>query len=252
MIKCSKSEWTAFFVFLSLTITEQLLGQNLQILSYREQTGTLFVALNLIAFFTVSTLKPYLVYIIFIKTWNQRFPSSAPSPSGQHLELPDPPQIDSKLHIQWRDLSYLIREQMRVLGKVGLGLLCFILPGVWLLARYSLVPIVVLLDARYARGEVDALMISSQWMIGHTGKAFVLLFLWLIALPVTFLTWVPSFSPITHPTHAVLLASFDFLIFYMLCWYCWSVAKGQIAQKYLIINAVSERTMDAKDQLEEN
>lgn len=66
-------------------------------------------------------------------------------------------------------------ESLRALGKTILGLVLFIIPGLYFYVRYSQVPFVVMFSNAYKSGKADALKMSNYLVAGNTLKVTVFL-----------------------------------------------------------------------------
>lgn len=114
-------------------------------------------------------------------------------------------------------VTYLVREQMRAMGKVIAWGLLFILPGLWKFLEYSLLPFVVCMDPRYQKGEIDALQTASRVFYRNWGKVILIVFcLMLISLLGTSIDEYRSFA--LHPFSAVALVTVDLVIFLSFQW----------------------------------
>lgn len=113
----------------------------------------------------------------------------------------------------------LFIEGLRMTGVVILWALLLILPGIYKQIRLLFVPFVVLLDARYQAGEVDALERSADLTKGIMGW-LVLLFLGSMAAEIGF-EMLPQFLPVlTHPAARVLTGGLSMLIsIYFYIWF---------------------------------
>lgn len=84
----------------------------------------------------ISLLESFLVLILFVY-------------SKRHNEQPSEPT--------WQQIWLYINESVRVLTRVLLWLLAFIIPSFFVYLKYVLVPFVVFFDPDYKEGKVDAL-----------------------------------------------------------------------------------------------
>lgn len=84
----------------------------------------------------------------------------------------------------WRHLNQFLIESIRSWGKILLGLICFIIPGLILFLRYLLVPFVVVYDPRYDQGKVDALEQSHRLYSALSILQWGMLLILKLAIPV--------------------------------------------------------------------
>ena len=82
-------------------------------------------------------------------------------------------------------LAQLIIESLRVIGYSLCWVQALVIPGVIKYLRWTFVPFIVLFDADYQRGEVDALARSNKIIRGHTLAiflCFIIFFVYLIVI----------------------------------------------------------------------
>lgn len=85
-----------------------------------------------------------------------------------------------------RSFSYLIREEMRSLGKSLAWGLLLILPGLIRFFQLAFVPYVVLLEQGYQEGRIDALELSSKYVRRVWLRLLGLLFFFGLVCPLLF------------------------------------------------------------------
>ena len=90
--------------------------------------------------FLVGLLTPLVMAFVILSAW--RFPH------------------ESTFDVAQKHLGYLVKEEMRVMGKSLLWGLLLLIPGLIRFFQCLFVPFVVLLDPQYQKGEVDALQAS--------------------------------------------------------------------------------------------
>lgn len=90
----------------------------------------------------------------------------------------------SQSRLFWTHLNQLLIENLRSWGKILLGFICFIVPGLILFLRYLLVPFVVLFDPSYEQGQVDALEQSRNLYSALTLPQWLALLALKLALPI--------------------------------------------------------------------
>lgn len=117
-----------------------------------------------------------------------------------------------------RSFGYLVREEMRVLGKSLLWGLLFVIPGIVRFFQCSFASYVVLLDPAYQRGEVDALQRSWVFVRKVWPRLLGLLFVFGLVLPLamTSLDEWRSFS--LHLGSATLLMFVELTLVLMFQW----------------------------------
>lgn len=126
---------------------------------------------------------------------------------------------DSTLGFLKTHLTFLIREQLRVLGQVLLWGLVFILPGVLRFFELSLVPWVVCFDASYNRGQTDALRESRRLFYRVWFRLLALLVVFWMLIPLL-LTGLDSYrSYFETPWTAFPLTLLDIFIFLVFQWF---------------------------------
>lgn len=84
----------------------------------------------------------------------------------------------------WQQFNLFLIESLRSWGKILLGLLCFIIPGLVLFMRYLLVPFVVLFDPEYNQGKKDALAQSRHFYSMMTAGQWLLVISFKIVIPI--------------------------------------------------------------------
>lgn len=116
-----------------------------------------------------------------------------------------------------RHLSWLIKEQLRAVGKMISWGLLLILPGLWKFLEYSMLSFVVLFDPRYPKGEIDALQTARQFFYRHWGK--ILAISAAFAICTLILTSVDEYRSFQdHPASAVLMVFVDLVLFILFQW----------------------------------
>ncbi len=109
------------------------------------------------SFYLLAGLN-FLKYIVFIFVFSLR--------TAEVVQKTSPIRLGSFFLARWAEL---LRENLRALARILLGLVLLILPGLFLALRYSFVNLLVLFDSRHPRGELDALKESWQltrgWMM---------------------------------------------------------------------------------------
>lgn len=108
----------------------------------------------------------------------------------------------------FKNLSWLIKEELRVWGKsIQWGFL-FILPGLWKFIQFSFVPYIVLNNENYQLGQIDALETSKKWTKKYMYKLIGLFVIFNILWPVLSSEWdhfkIFQKSPATALAFAVL------------------------------------------------
>jgi len=114
-------------------------------------------------------------------------------------------------------LSWLVKEQLRALGKMLSWSLLLIVPGIFKFLEFVMLPFVVCLSPNYQRGEVDALKVSGRFFYRHW-LAIVALTVGtaLISLAMTSVDTYRSFSD--HPLTATLMSGVDLIVFIGFQW----------------------------------
>lgn len=115
-------------------------------------------------------------------------------------------------------LSWLIREQLRVFGKVILWSLLFILPGIWKFMELSLVPWVVCLDPEYQAGRKDSLQASREVFYRIWGRLTLLGLVFWLLIPFLMTSFDSYRSYSAHPMSAFGLSLVDVCIFILFQW----------------------------------
>lgn len=101
--------------------------------------------------------------------------------------------------------SFLIKEQLRAIGKVMLWTVLFIVPGIYKHLRYLLVPFVVLFDREYQAGNRDALQTAHQLSRGHLFYLSLLFLFFSVVFPSVLSTFDEKRLILSHPVSAVFL-----------------------------------------------
>jgi hypothetical protein len=109
-------------------------------------------------------------------------------------------------------LNQVMIEMLRVVAKVIIGLLLFIIPGIIWSIQLTFVPLIAQFDRAYLEGKVDALRQSEKMVKGHFWSIFILsiIFFLLSALE----SYKYAFPP-TSPVYAGLVAVTLFLEVYV-------------------------------------
>jgi hypothetical protein len=189
-------------VFAAGLILDQLLTDLIQdeLLNPRGTSNIIWVYGGL-SFFT-GLLGPILVSFLALCAW--RFP-------GQSIgEV-------ARVH-----LSYLIREEMRALGKSLLWSLLLIVPGIVRFFQFAFVPYVVLFDRRYQAGDADALKASWRFVKRVWARLLGLCLLFLVVLPLLMTTLDEWRSVWRRPLTAIPLLFVELTLLVM---FQWSVLK---------------------------
>lgn len=159
--------------------------------------------------FAVGLIGPVLTSFLALCAW--RFP-------GENL-----------LTVARRSFGYLVREEMRVLGKSLLWGLLFIIPGIVRFFQCSFVSYVVLLDNSYQRGEVDALQRSWVFVKKVWPRLLGLLFVFGLVLPLimtSFDEWRSFFQNAGSATVLMFVELTFLLIFQWLVLKTWEKANA--------------------------
>lgn len=85
--------------------------------------------------------------------------------------------------VLFRCFQQLFKEEMRVWGKSMLWSYLLLVPGFIKYLQFSFVPFVVMMDAEYEQGLVDALATSQRRSRGLLGKLFLLFIIFSVAWP---------------------------------------------------------------------
>ncbi len=101
-------------------------------------------------------------------------------------------------------------ESLRALGKTILGLVLFIVPGLYYYIRYSQVPFVVMFSNAYKTGKADALKMSNYLVAGNAIK--VTLFLIVTGAGSLYLSVLKDSNP---PTDSPLLFGICFFVSFL-------------------------------------
>lgn len=116
--------------------------------------------------FAAGLLGPLLVSFLALSAWRH--------------------QGTSLLQVARQHLGYLVKEEMRVLGKTLLWSLLLIIPGIIRFFQLLFVPYVVLLDGTYQQGEADALKRSWVFVRRVWGRLLGLVLFFGLVWPVAF------------------------------------------------------------------
>jgi hypothetical protein len=146
--------------------------------------------------------------------------------------------VFSALHpttLSLQKAKYLIIEQMRAWGKSALWTLALILPGLIKMVQFLFVPLVVLSDADYQKGSVDALKQSCKlsrkvfWSMGFA----LILFMIVLPLGLSPLNEYKQFA--SSPTTALPLSVLETLL--NVCLYTFLVCKFDEAKQSALPSA---------------
>lgn len=107
------------------------------------------------------------------------------------------------LSIISNSFAQLAKEGLRVLGKTLAWGFLFIIPGVVRFFSYLFVPYIVLLDSRYAKGEIDALRTSSRQVRRSWFRLLIVFILFSLAWPLMMTIFDPYRSFIDSPATAL-------------------------------------------------
>jgi hypothetical protein len=127
------------------------------------------------------------------------------------------PRQQSLVNYFGNHLSWLVKEQIRALGKMLSWSLLFIIPGIVKFFEFVMLPFVVCLSPRYQQGQLDALKGSGRFFYKH----------WLAIVGLTVgttlfslaLTSADTYRSFTdHPASATLLCIFDLVVFVGFQW----------------------------------
>lgn len=148
--------------------------------------------------FTIGLLAPVLTSFLALCAW--RFPE------------------ENVVTVAKRSFGFLVREEMRVLGKSLLWGLLFVLPGLIRFFQCAFVSYVVLLDDRYQRGEVDALQRSWVFVKKVWLKLAFLLFVFGIVIPLAMTSFDEWRSFFQHSATASLFMIVELTILLIFQW----------------------------------
>lgn len=131
----------------------------------------------------------------------------------------------------WPSFTQMVKEQLRAFGSIMNWSLLLILPGLWKMLEYVLVPWVVALDPNYERGEVDALKESRRlfyrmwpWILGYA-------FVYMILIPFVLMALDGYRSFAETPLPALALTVVDLAFFVLFQWLLlkvWRKAHGAV------------------------
>lgn len=125
---------------------------------------------------------------------------------------------DSPLQIQefiGERFPQLLLEELRAWGQCLFFSLLFILPGLFRLLQLLFVPFVVLFDATYAAGEVDALRKSKLIFNKFWGQTLTLVVIFYLVLPLLVTTLFDAYrNYFAHPFFSLGLNFFEAILAY--------------------------------------
>lgn len=159
----SKTGLSLAAVFTATTLLDQTLSDLVQseLMNPKGTSGLIWVY-GILSFIT-GILGPVAVSFLALCAW--RLPSqNIKDAAGAHL-------------------SYLIKEEIRVLGKSIVWSLLLIIPGLIRFFLSAFVPYVVMLDQKYQLGQVDALNTSSQFVKKVWGRLLGLFVVFGVLIP---------------------------------------------------------------------
>ena len=110
------------------------------------------------------------------------------------------------------NLGYSLKETLRVWGKTLGWSLLLVLPGLYKILEFSLVPFIVVLHPNYHNGSVDALSTSAQLAKGRRLKIAVVLAFSVLIFPVFFSQFDKIRHFETHPLTASLFCLLEVIV----------------------------------------
>lgn len=111
-----------------------------------------------------------------------------------------------------RQLSAVIREQMRVLGVALLWGIPFILPTFWKLFQFLYVPFIVCLDPRYSTGNIHAPRRSAELVRRKFWSTFFVATLLFFILPVIIISFEGEPGFLRNPLETGILTFIEFAL----------------------------------------
>ncbi|HPI40718.1 MAG TPA: hypothetical protein PLJ21_07925 [Pseudobdellovibrionaceae bacterium] len=124
-------------------------------------------------------------------------------------------QMTSPFNFLKTHTAQVLIETMRALGKVFLGFIFLIIPGVWLHIKYIFVPFIVLESESYAQGEQDALSYSSTLTRKKMGSIIILLSAFNIFLPLIMTQFFDEYRTLWKTPFSSLALSLIDTLFYI-------------------------------------
>ncbi len=117
----------------------------------------------------------------------------------------------------------LLKEEMRVWGKSMLWSYLLLVPGFIKYLQYSFVPFVVMTDAEYQAGRIDALEASKKQSKGALGRLFFLFIVSGVAWPLLTSAWDESKIFLKSPVTALGFAVVEMTLLVIFVLYTYSL-----------------------------